>query len=97
MIPDLGSDGGEWISPDDFDAIAIHDMAIGFKESSEEINSFRSAWEMTGPHPTAGQITFCWENPTAWETLDGDVDRQWFMEQVVTRTPDIPPIPSMDE
>jgi hypothetical protein len=86
MIPILDKDGGEWCTPDDYDAVAIADMADLFRATNSRVASFNSAWEITGPHPTAGQIQYCWENPDAWEILEQDVDRQWFMEQVATRT-----------
>jgi hypothetical protein len=81
----LDDDGGEWSYPTDYDAVAISDMAIMFQRTDGPVAGIRSAWEMSGPHPTAGQITWCWENPDAWDLVD--VDREWFSEQVAARVP----------
>jgi hypothetical protein len=90
MIPELDEDGGEWTAPDDFDAVAISEMADCFTADTSPglFNSTESAFANI-LHPTAGQIQYCWENPNAWEILGADVDRQWFMEQVATRTADL--------
>jgi hypothetical protein len=86
----LDDDGGEWSDPTDYDAVAISDMAHIFRSTKGYIDGIRSAWEMSGPHPTAGQIVWCWENPDAWALVD--VDRGWFAEQVAARVID-PPLP----
>jgi hypothetical protein len=88
MIPEYT---GEWMDSDQFDAIAIHDMAQDFKNVTalgpgETFFNIKSAWHRSQPHPQTGTlITFCWENPAAWATLAGDVDKNWFLEQVATR------------
>jgi len=89
VIPVLDEDGGEWMDPDEFDAVGIADMATSFQvdlDDTEPFPNFASAYAQMGEHPTAGDIEYVWENPSAWEILDGDVDRKWFMEQVRTRT-----------
>lgn len=87
MIPEFT---GEWMDSDEFDAIAIHDMAQDFKNiTGETFFNIKSAWHRSQPHPQTGTlITFCWENPAAWEILAGDVDRAWFTEQVLTQPMD---------
>lgn len=88
MIPE---DDGEWMDEDDFDARSIASMAQSFKAertfpAGAPLANIPSAWAQVQPHPGTGDmIEFCWENPAAWTTLAGDVDKNWFMEQVVTR------------
>jgi hypothetical protein len=81
---ELDADGGEWTDPVVYDAVAIEDMAQRFRATVGPVDGILSAWEITGPHPTAGQITWCWENPDAWALTD--VDQDWFAEQVSNRT-----------
>jgi hypothetical protein len=89
MIPE---DDGEWMDEDDFDARSIASMAESFRAertfpAGAPLANITSAWDRLQPHPaTGGMIQFCWENPVAWETLAGDVDRQWFMEQLTVRS-----------
>lgn len=92
MIPEAGS---EWRPSDEFDARSIWSMALGFKVDDvfpeTPFLSIPSAWQSMEPHPETGtMLAYCWENPAAWEILDTDVDREWFMEQVVTRTGSAP-------
>lgn len=81
MIPELSPDGYAE-TPDHADALSIWEMSDVFRAGEEPLN-MASDWEMIGPHPIAGQINFCWENPVAWEILGEDGDRAWFMEQIV--------------
>lgn len=87
MIP---PHSGEGVPADEVDAHAIWSMALGFKAPDvvpEPFESIPSAWQDSMPHPETGtMLRYCWENPAAWSILGSDVDREWFMEQVVTRT-----------
>jgi len=88
VIPE---DDGEWMDEDDFDARSIASMAEAFKAErtfpTGKPLSIPSAWAQLQPHPqTGGMIEFCWENPAAWEILAGDVDHEWFLEQVTVRS-----------
>jgi hypothetical protein len=91
MIPEYTSDDD--MDFDEADAVFIHDMAIGFEADVSPLMSIPSAWHQGRPHPETGtMIEFCWENPAAWRILAGDVDRDWFMEQLTTRDVDPSPI-----
>jgi len=93
MIP---KDAGEWMDEDDFDARSINDMATSFQSDDmfpeTPFMNILSAWDQLQPHPDTGtMIEFCWENPAAWAILAGDVDKDWFMEQLAIR--DVEPAP----
>jgi hypothetical protein len=92
MIPEYTSDDD--MDFDDADAVFINDMAIGFRADVNPIMNIPSAWYQARPHPDTGtDIEFCWENPAAWTILDGDVDKNWFMEQLISRDVEPSPIP----
>lgn len=80
MIPILSADPDS-MDPDAYDAYAIADMGRVFEAGAVPAN-VPSAWHRSRPHPLAGDIEWCWENPSAWEILDGDVPYEWFMERV---------------
>lgn len=87
MIPELDADGGGAMLADDYDAAAIHNMWLEMSAGLPP-TPMESKWHAapTEPHPDAGDIVWCWENPTAWDILDGDVDRSQFMARVVAST-----------
>lgn len=79
MIPEFDPDGA--MDPDEWDAACIAQMADEW-EASPGIPALalESGWLAED-----GRYRWCWENPAAWEILDGDVDRVGFARQVKAR------------
>jgi hypothetical protein len=81
MIPDLGPDG-DGDGPDEYDAAVIAIMAADLQRGDSSI-AYRSSWYEAQPHPATGDwLEYVWQNPTAWEILGDDVDREWFMTRL---------------